>query len=203
MFGGRFDPFHNLHLAIVRRAAADLPVERVVVIPNGSPPHDTVNASWHHRLKMASIGCSSETKVEVAALEPEGFPCRTIDTLAKLSTRGTVPILIVGSDAFAKLTSWWRWRNLLTAVNWAIVPRNSTNWLPDQPELKEHIDANQVDVSDQLANGSGKVWAWPKPLGKISASDIRRRITVANRGWTELMPTGVAKYVQKTACTVT
>ena len=195
VFGGRFDPFHNLHLEIVRQAIAVLPVEHVALIPNGSPAHRDVVASWSHRLAMARLGCAGLDAAKVLELEPTGQEGRTYATLARLPAHTGTPVLIVGSDAFAALDSWWRWQDLLAAVNWAVMPRTAADWRPSQPELARYVAANQVGDSAQLASGAGKVWSWPAALGHISASDIRRSIAGGDDNWRQLTPAAVAEYI--------
>ena len=58
IYGGTFDPIHRGHMAAARAASGALGLDKLLIIPDGTPPHkaqDACGASGHHRLEMARI----------------------------------------------------------------------------------------------------------------------------------------------------
>jgi nicotinate-nucleotide adenylyltransferase len=69
--GGTFDPLHNGHAALVHAALASGQVDRVLVIPSGTPPHkrgDLVSMACY-RYEMARRAFAGEPNVDVSDIE--------------------------------------------------------------------------------------------------------------------------------------
>ncbi|MEM9800851.1 MAG: nicotinate (nicotinamide) nucleotide adenylyltransferase [Planctomycetota bacterium] len=90
VFGGSFDPVHEGHTEIARRAERVFGIERVLWIPASIPPHkaDVELAPAPMRLAMLLIAtaCRSEWEVSTMELEREG-PSYTYDTLLEVPDR--------------------------------------------------------------------------------------------------------------------
>lgn len=111
ILGGTFDPIHHGHLFIAQEAAAANRLDRVLFIPNGSPPHRKAHpeASAADRLEMVKLatqpnplfGCS---EMEIARQGPS----YAVDTLAHLKHEhgDTQLFFITGADAIAEILSW-------------------------------------------------------------------------------------------------
>ena len=192
VLGGTFDPFHNGH-AYILAAARVLPVAKVLVVPNGSPGYRPTVASWRDRWEMTRLG--APTHVEVAELEPPGAPRCTVDTALLLRSQGRQPIFILGSDAFAALSSWDRWEELFELMSWAVIPRaEQGDWLPAEPVARVRAQASQVAASEELIQ-PGKVWRWPLKVPAYSSSSLRMRVAKGQPGWEAEVPAVVAAYI--------
>ena len=59
IIGGTFDPIHNAHLYIAYEAKELLGLDKVIFIPNGSPPHkdnkNITGASLRYRMVLEAI----------------------------------------------------------------------------------------------------------------------------------------------------
>jgi cytidyltransferase-related domain len=54
IFGGTFDPVHKGHTEIIKNLFELIPLDKVIVIPNGIPPHKKASVSSEERLRMVS-----------------------------------------------------------------------------------------------------------------------------------------------------
>lgn len=194
ILGGTFDPIHNGHLAAARLCAAELRLDRVLLVPARAPQHRTSEpvATPDQRLAMVCAACS-ESHASGIALEPCGVdidragPTFTIDTIADI--RRMLPeaelFLILGDDAYRGFSSWRepdRVRSLVTIV---VVQRRGLSAqnpsLPAQPETTQqqnHHNVIRVDLSGY----------------DISATAIRAR-AAAGLSLAGLVPASVERYI--------
>ena len=87
LFGGTFDPLHNGHLSLVDSALASGLVQRLIIMPTGSPPHkkNQVVSMAGYRYEMVCQTFKNWPAVEISDLEirREG-PSYTVDTVKQL-----------------------------------------------------------------------------------------------------------------------
>jgi len=129
IFGGTFDPPHVGHLRLAIEAREALGLAAVRLIPASAPPlRDAPCADARHRLAMVARAVAGTPGLEVDAAEVEAAaaPSYTVDTLARLRQRvgATRPlVLLLGADAFGRLESWHRWRDLFGLAHIAVATR--------------------------------------------------------------------------------
>ncbi|HTQ77110.1 MAG TPA: nicotinate (nicotinamide) nucleotide adenylyltransferase [Burkholderiales bacterium] len=176
LFGGTFDPVHNAHLAVARRALEALGAARLLWIPTGAPPYrERPVAAAADRLAMLRLALAGEPRhaIDERELAP-GASGYTLDTVASLQEElpGHELVLLMGADQYAKRGSWHRWADLEKLVRVAVVAR--PGWT--------------------AAGGSATVV--PMPPMEVSASDIRARLA---RGAevAALLPAPVLAYVRE------
>jgi nicotinate-nucleotide adenylyltransferase len=107
LLGGAFDPPHLGHLALARDAARELGLERLVVIPTGTPPHKEVETPAATRYRLAEAAFAGVPGVEVSSHEldrPE--PSYTVDTARWAAECWDDPVFLVGADEFASFPTW-------------------------------------------------------------------------------------------------
>ncbi len=201
LYGGRFDPFHNGHRALIECALAGLPRHRVLVVPSGSPAHKEVAAPLEARLEMARLGCSDlGDRVSVEALEPEGRPSYTIDTVARLPERDGAPVLLLGGDETEALGTWRSWRELLGEVNIAVVPRMpGSRWKPADPEVAKALEAGIADSAEGLLSGTGRAFVLPCRAPEVSSEGLRASVASGGSEWRDMVPEGVARLIESSA----
>lgn len=181
ILGGTFDPVHNAHLAIARAALEELGATRVLWMPTGCPPYrDPPVASAMHRVTMLRLAIADEPRYTLDWRElAAGASGYTYDTLLALRADhpGTPLVMLIGADQFAKLETWYRWRDLLALCRIAVFAR--PGWeapaLDCPPEAVIHISMRSL---------------------AISANDVRSRI---GRGEDvcALLPPRVLAYIQE------
>jgi nicotinate-nucleotide adenylyltransferase len=128
IFGGTFDPIHNAHLEVARAAAASLQLEKVLLIPAGAPPHKAgiTHAPYADRVRMAELACAEDPLFEVSRLEEGARRSYSILTIEKLRAGLTAAdklFFIIGADAFAEITTWFRWEDVARVVEFIVAGR--------------------------------------------------------------------------------
>jgi len=98
LFGGTFDPPHNGHVELARRAKHELGLERLHVLVAAAPGHKPVVAPAAARLELARAAFPHE---EVSLDEH----ARTVDTL-RAHPEWRDPVFLIGADQFADFLAW-------------------------------------------------------------------------------------------------
>ena len=158
VFGGEFDPPHLAHVAVVRAARDQLALDRVLVVPAGSPPHrDPSTTPAKTRLRMTELAFADESGVEVTPIEIDrGGTSHTLETLQQLEPLGEL-FLILGADQLASFATWRepdRIRELATLV---VAPRPGTP-IDDREALvlqMAPIDLSSTGVRTAIGEGGG------------------------------------------------
>jgi nicotinate-nucleotide adenylyltransferase len=180
VLGGTFDPVHNAHLAIARRALGALRPQCIVWLPTGAPGYRAPPvASAADRVAMLRLAVADEPRYSLDERElAPGASGYTYDTLLQLRAErtGTEIVMLLGTDQFAKIQTWYRWRELFELARFAVFARSG--W-----------SAPALDVPPQA------VIAVELPPLPISASDIRARI---GRGEdvSAMLPAAVLAYIR-------
>ena len=131
LFGGTFDPIHNGHIEAALTAAVEHSLDRVLVIPCGSPPHkpEACGASYEQRYRMVELACEADPRLKASRLEEPlrgGEPNYTIDTIRRVESMFEFdqPLrFIVGTDAFAEVGQWRSAAAVRAAVEFLVVGR--------------------------------------------------------------------------------
>jgi nicotinate-nucleotide adenylyltransferase len=182
ILGGTFDPIHNAHLAIARRALEALGAARILWMPTGAPGYrNPPVAPAEHRVAMLRLAIEGEPRYALDKRElAPGASGYTYDTLTALRRElgPDVPlIMLIGADQCAKLDAWHRSQELFALCSFAVFGRPGS------------------DASAGRSPRQGVVHVAMAPL-PISASDIRARI---GRGEhvSALLPAPVLQYIRR------
>lgn len=97
LFGSIFDPPHNGHVELVRRAREHFGFERLVVLVVAHPGHKAVETDATSRLALARLAFPGDQ------IELDPHP-RTVDMLRDCDFDD--PLFLVGADEFAEFPSW-------------------------------------------------------------------------------------------------
>lgn len=177
VLGGTFDPVHNAHLAIARRALEALAASRVLWLPTGSPPYRRAPlASGAHRLAMLRLAIAGEPRYAIDERElAPGHSGYTVDTLASLHAElgeDAELVLLMGADQYAQRAAWHRWHEVARLARIAVFAR------PGAPPPE------------------GEAMLVPLPLLDISASVIRARLA-RGADVSALVPPAVLAYIRR------
>lgn len=179
ILGGTFDPPHLGHLVLAEHAHRKLDLEKVALIPAGSPwqKSEAPVASAEHRLDMvrAAAGLDGLDYVEVDDREVRRpGPTYTIDTL--LERGDPNPCLIMGADVALGLPTWHRAEEVMELARIAVAPRSG-------------VDGEEVDA----ALGGRAEWL-DIPHLPLSASKIRAQ-SLRGESIEFLVPVPVWHYI--------
>lgn len=180
VLGGTFDPIHYGHLRLAVELRDRLGLASVRLVPSARPPHRQQpevgpgqRAKW---VRMAIINEPGLILDDRELIRPgESY---TVDTLESLRRElpDTPLCLALGEDAYAGLTDWHRWRELLDLGHIIVVPRPGfeADTLAELAELEaEYGVRDPKALSGSLA---GHIFRFDLPPLAITGSEIRRLI---------------------------
>ena len=193
ILGGTFDPVHIGHLRVAWEAAETLDAE-LRLVPARVPPHrpqPCASADERVALLNAALAGQSRLVLDTRELRRDG-PSWSIDTLAdlRLEIGSRRPlVLLVGSDAFAGLSSWHRWREIFELAHVGVLAR--AGHAPVLPaELETEVALRQASPEALRAAPAGCIASIAVTPLEISASAIRSLLS-AGREPRYLLPDGV------------
>ena len=128
LLGGTFDPIHNGHLQLALASLKQCKLDKVYIIPAGSPPHKKKSnvSPFRDRFEMAKLVC--EQYQDLICLDIESHrsqPSYTVDTIKLLVSENPEADFhfIIGYDAFLDLPSWKEYKELLDTVSFILCGR--------------------------------------------------------------------------------
>jgi len=167
VMGGSFDPPHDGHLALARAAAAQLHLDRVLLVPAAQPPHkpggSTIPAE--RRMAMVSAAVQDDAVLEASSVEIDRpGPSYTADTLERLAADGPDDELwfILGADQLEGFRDWSRPGRIVELARLAVASRPGAGD-PAMDFLAGAVAAGRVDVIDM-------------PEVPISSTEVRERL---------------------------
>jgi nicotinate-nucleotide adenylyltransferase len=180
LFGGTFDPIHNAHLEIARAAADRFDLAKILFVPAANPPHKPggVIASYEDRVRMAELACMIDPRFEVSRIEaPVGdisVRSYSIETIEKLLALGIRPLsFLIGADAFREISTWYRWRDVVSSVEFIVVTRQdftltAVSWeVPPGAIVHElaglDLPVSSSDIRRQVMEGASHIPV-PEPV---------------------------------------
>jgi len=159
ILGGTFDPVHNAHLAIARRALEALGADRVLWIPTGSPDYrNPPIASGNDRVAMLRRALAAEARFVIDERELKASASGyTYDTLLSLQSDhpGRTLILLLGTDQYSRLETWYRWKDLLGLCKTAVFARPGWN-ISNEKAIKVSmppLDVSGSEIRARLGRG--------------------------------------------------
>jgi len=159
IFGGTFNPIHSAHLTMARLAADRLALDRVLFIPAGRPPHKEAATPYEDRYRMVELACAAEPRFVASRLEAGNEKSYSINTIERVKAEesGTL-YFIIGSDAFADIQTWYRWQDVVAAVEFVVVTRPGHKIEPPPGATVHRLDDVALPVSSseirrELARG--------------------------------------------------
>lgn len=197
LFGGTFDPIHKGHLHIAFQLLNRAMIREIKFIPCYQPVHrNEPQSTAYHRVNMIKLAIHNQPQCSLDTRELQrGGPSFMIDTLIEIEQEFPQQprCLILGADAYLKITSWKRWQTLLDYCHFIVVNRPLFNIKHPDPWLESRTTPH-LDCLTQANKGC--IVLLTLPPCSISASLIRERIQ-NHQSIEDLVPLSVARYIQE------
>jgi nicotinate-nucleotide adenylyltransferase len=184
LFGGTFDPIHNAHLKIAREAAAQFALDRIWFIPASRPPHKSgvTRTPYEHRYRMVELACAGEPLFEASRLEEgtqNSYSIETIERVHTLLGASEQLFFLIGADAFAEISTWHRWRDVIASVEFIVVSRPARVYTVPAGARVDRLEGVDLAVSSsairhKLAEGDDPVEVPPAVLAYIREHGLYR-----------------------------
>ena len=190
ILGGTFNPPHNGHLFLAKQLFGEFSLDKVLLIPTGTPPHkrDISVAEDKHRLNMLRCMVGEFPYMEVSDIEMKrpGYTY-TVDTLTELEKLYLYSEFkyIIGTDTLFELTTWKEFETVFTMTDFICVMRPGD----DTEKVNERI-AYMKEKYGKVVLMSGKEGP------DISSTDIRNRLKLG-KSIEELVPACVREYIEE------
>ncbi|MBI2901885.1 MAG: nicotinate (nicotinamide) nucleotide adenylyltransferase [Planctomycetes bacterium] len=179
VLGGSFNPIHHGHLIIARRAAEELRLDRMLLVPTWITPLKSPReiAPGPDRLRMVRLAIRGDDRLDASDIElRRGGVSYTVDTMRALAASGRKLHFVIGSDSLEKIEEWKEIRELARLVTFGIVTRPSYEGL----RVPKYIVYRRVAA----------------PLVDISSTEIRERVR-RRRSVRYLVPDAVDRYIRR------
>ena len=184
IYGGSFNPPHKGHVAAVKAALEQKHVDRVLIIPSGTPPHKVLaegSPDAQQRLELCHLAFDGIHGAEICDIEIANDDVDyTADTLRSLSERYPKDelSLLVGSDMFFNIETWYQSDYVLNQRNIYAMARN-----------KNETRQLEAKAEELEKNFSCRVRILPKKLVILSSTEVREALK--QRGGTDMLPAKV------------
>ncbi len=177
LFGGTFDPVHTAHLMVAREAADQFDLDEVWFVPAANPPHKAgqASASYEDRYRMTELACQADARFRASRLEAGEGKSYSIETIEKVRELGEEPYFIIGADAFAEITTWHRWQDLLRLTDFIVVTRPGHVYTAPAGARVHRLDTLALPISSsdiRLRLAAGEV---PAELPSLVARYISQK----------------------------
>lgn len=156
IFGGTFDPIHNGHLTIAQTALNELPIDKVLFVPAGSPPHkvDQHISAAPARVALVKLAIAGNPAFDISEIEIQRRgPSYTVDTVNELASMYPSPaklFLIIGADNLVHFEKWRSPEEILAKATLAVYPRYGYEISRVAPRLLERaviLNAPRMEFS--------------------------------------------------------
>ncbi len=152
IFGGSFNPPHNMHKLIALRLIELNLVDKVIFVPTGNryDKKDLVDAKY--RYDMVKIICNYHKRLEVSDFEIRNnlvFTYQTLDYFREKYKNDEI-LFIIGADNLSELYTWNRYEYLLKSYKFLVIKRQGENIdnLLKKYNYNSNIIITNIDMND-------------------------------------------------------
>lgn len=189
ILGGCFDPIHEAHLNLARKALSEFALDAVLILPLGDAPHKRVYAGQEERYHMVELACHGEKGLFPSRFEIDrGGRTYTVDTLRALRSElgGEIEFYyIIGGDTLLELPNWREAEAVVKLTKFLSFERAGM----DVSDHKRHLEEVLCEIAPT-------VFFSEEPGRRMSSTQIRRRVT-QELPITGMVPERVEEYIGK------
>ena len=161
-------------MTVARAAAQRFALDRVLFVPAANPPHKLTSqgATYEDRLRMVELACEGEPAFEASRLEEGSEKSYSILTIEKVLAPDRQVFFIIGSDAFADIPTWYRWQDVVAAVEFIVVTRPGHNYDPPPGATIHELTGIALPVSSSEIREELSAGRLPLDLPKSVAAYV-------------------------------
>ena len=190
IYGGTFSPPHLGHVHAAEAFYNAIAPDRLLIIPSAIPPHKApvLGAQIEDRLAMCRIAFSHIPQAEISEIEIfRSGKSYTVDTLRALEAENRRIVMLVGTDMFLTLDSWYCAEEIFARAEIALIRRESN--LETLSSIQEKLEVYRRDY--------GAIVHFVDILPfEISSTELRGRIA-KGESVSGLLPNDVEAYIKK------
>ena len=153
IFPGTFNPIHEGHIKMAEFALDKYKFDKIIFIPAYLPPHKDIEHNLaKHRFEMVKLAIKNNSRFEVSDIEyqsnSKSYSIITVEKIIEQYCINGRLNFIIGTDAFAKIDSWYKADKLKKIVHFIVFPRkgDSLNVISEDWDY-ELADMDFIDVS--------------------------------------------------------
>ena len=154
IFPGTFNPIHMGHLMMAQFAVKKFGFEKIIFIPAYIPPHKEVNSNLaKHRYNMVKMAVEKNLRFAISDIEykSEGksYTLITVQKIRELYNIDGRLDMIIGTDAFKNIKTWYKTEELKDLVHFIVFPRGNDIINPADFAGYDYeiVDSEKFDIS--------------------------------------------------------
>lgn len=151
IFGGSFNPPHNMHQNIALNLIKFKFLDKVIFVPTGDRYGKKELVDVKHRFNMLKILCDKYSNLELSDFEIKQklvYTYQTLDYFKNLNIDAEI-YFIVGADNLAELKKWRNYDYLISKYKFLVIKREGEII---EELLKEHNYNSNIIVTDIAMN---------------------------------------------------
>lgn len=191
IMGGTFNPPHNGHLALAKRALEEFALDSVIFIPSANPPHKDPKEiiDKEHRFNMVKIAINRKSKFTLSRIELDrtgiNYAVDTFNILKEIYGKMAKLFYIMGLDSINEILDWKKPLELFQLCEFIVGTRPGTKIrtfkrLVKFPPLQKEVD--KIHIMELRED--------------ISSSEIRKKIR-AGKSVAAIVPKKVLAYIKE------
>lgn len=179
ILGGTFDPVHNGHIYLAKKACLKLRLDRLIFIPTYLPPHKKgiKITSARHRFNMLKLAIQGNQKFKISDMEirrrGRSYSVETLRRLRERHGSKTELFFITGSDSLAELDKWKNMEEILKLCKFVVAKRPGFNVL-NPPKNFIILKINAKNISATSIRGRIKTG---RPINNLIHQAVKRYIS--------------------------
>lgn len=184
IFGGSFNPPHNIHLKIAEYLINQNYVDKVIYVPTGSKYQYKNNLlAPKHRLNMLKLLINNNHNLSISTYEFQSRPVYTYETLTHFKNKypNDTIYFICGMDNLDYLDKWYKGLEILKKFKLMVIKRNHQMYSNLFEKYHEYL--NNITLVEF-------------PEDSISSTMIRNNI-LNNKDNTKYLKPSIIEYITK------
>lgn len=183
IFGGSFNPPHNMHTNIAISLIKLGYVDKVIFVPTGNKYNKSTLIDSDYRIDMLNIICNENKNLEVSNYETKNnlvYTYQTLDYFTNLYLDDEI-FFVLGTDNLSELKTWKNSEYMLKKFKFLVVKRDIENIDDITKEYKEYMKNIVITTV---------------PMNLVSSTTIRKMIKKGDSNISKYLNNQVIEYIK-------